>query len=416
MDIRTFTLGFDWQGRDKAELKRQVDQLGKASEQACASAGIRIRTRRVVVPPMVVSDNPDNEHIAAIVRWLSELCAECGIRWFCVPFEAFGQDMRGVASIALEIARRFDNAFINLIVAKDGQINREGILHTARLMKSVSRLSNNGYHNFRLGASFQCDANGPFFPFTWHEGCDKFAIGVEMVPTMVEVIATAQDRKLETLRETLLARLVPELAAVEAVGRAIEASTGITYAGLDASLAPFPDSDEGSVARIIELLGVDGFGSHGTLFLTSFLTDLIAEMLQRSAATAIGFNGVMYSLLEDTRLGINAAAKEFTMDSLLAYATMCGCGVDMVPVPGDVFEEELASIMMDVAAIATRLDKPLGARILPVPGGREHEFTKFCYDFLHNTRIQKLRNRACFSQMLDVQPPFSYLGRRRGRS
>ena len=103
----------------------------------------------------------------------------------------------------------------------------------------------------------------------------------------------------------------------------------------------------------------------------------------------MGFNGVMYSLLEDTRLGINNNAKEFSIDSLLAYSTVCGCGVDMVPVPGDIFEEELAAIMMDVAGVSAVLRKPLGVRILPIPGKHAYEFTEFAYDFLHNTEAQE---------------------------
>ena len=232
---------------------------------------------------------------------------------------------------------------------------------------------------------------------------------MELVPLCIEVIEGCPDRSLETARDALLTKLAPELLEVEKIGLAIAKETGVEYRGLDASLAPYPDSDEGSVARIVELLGVDGFGSNGTLFLTSFLTDTLRELLHRTGVRAVGFNGVMYSLLEDTRLGINAASKEFSIDSLMAFATVCGCGVDMVPVPGDIFEEEIASLMMDVAAISTILRKPLGVRILPIPGKHEYEFTEFSLDFLNNTRILKAKNRACFTEMLDVRDAFTYL-------
>ena len=52
----------------------------------------------------------------------------------------------------------------------------------------------------------------------------------------------------------------------------------------------------------------------------------------------------------------------------MAFSVMCGCGIDMVPVPGDISAEEIASIMLDIAAVAIRLNKPLGVRLLPIPG------------------------------------------------
>ena len=272
MNIRTITLGLDWRGRNKTDLQHQIDAVGEQALARFAEADMAVRTRRVLLPPFALNKGLAGDEVVAIVRWISDVCAASGVRWFCVPFDTFGQDMRQVASVAVDVAKRFDNAFINLIVARDGEINREGILHSAGIIKSVSRLSNNGYDNFRVGASFNCAPNGPFFPFTWHEGGDGFSIGVEMVPTFVQVIEGAADRSVEAVRAALLARLTPKLAAADRIGHEIEAATGVSYRGLDASLAPFPDSDEGSVARVIELLGVDGFGSTGTLFLTSFLT------------------------------------------------------------------------------------------------------------------------------------------------
>ena len=409
MKIRSITLGVDWRERDKATLQQDIRTLCANADDAFAAKGMELRTRRIVLPPFTIKESLDNENITTIVGWLSELCANSGIRWFCVPFDTFGQEMREVNSVAIEIAKRFDNAFINLIVATDGKVNRKAILHSSKFIKSVARLSNNGYDNFRVGASFNCRPNGPFFPFTYHQGNDGFSIAMELVPLFIEVIEASSDRTLEKVRDNLLARVGPELAAVDEVGRSIEQATGIEYLGTDASLAPYPDSDEGSVARIVELLGVDGFGSNGTIFLTSFLTDIIRELVHTTGTKTIGFNGVMYSLLEDTRLGINNSSQEFSIDSMLAFSTVCGCGVDMVPVPGDIFEEEIASIMMDVAAISTTLRKPLGVRLLPIPGKHEFEFTDFSYDFLHNTRIQKAKHRACFTEMLNVTDAFTYM-------
>jgi uncharacterized protein (UPF0210 family) len=80
----------------------------------------------------------------------------------------------------------------------------------------------------------------------------------------------------------------------------------------------------------------------------------------------------------DGRLGIH---------QLLAYSAVCGTGLDAVPLPGDVTEDEVAALYLDVATLAVRLGKPLSARLMPIPGKRRGELTNFSSPHLVNTRI-----------------------------
>lgn len=409
MKLRSVTLGVNWRNKDKIQIENFIRVFFEKSAALFAKEHMEVRTSRLTLPPFVIKDSIDNENVNSVVGWISNFCENSGIRWFCVPFTTFNQDMREINTVAIEIAKRYKNAFINFIVAADGRLNRHAILYASKFIKSVSKLSNNGYDNFRVGASFNCEANGPFFPFTYHSGRDGFSIALELVPLFIDAIEKSKGDRIEVMRSRLLEKISPVLKQVDEIGSKIEELTNMVYYGTDTSLAPYPDSDDNSVARIVELLGVDGFGSCGTVFLTSYLTDVIQELLVTSGIRPVGFNGVMYSLLEDTRLGINNSSKEFSIDSLLAFSAVCGCGVDMVPVPGDIFEEEIASVMIDLAGISTVLKKPLGVRILPIPAKHAYEFTEFSYDFLHNTRIQKAKNRACFNDFIDIKAPFSYL-------
>jgi uncharacterized protein (UPF0210 family) len=158
------------------------------------------------------------------------------------------------------------------------------------------------------------------------------------------------------------------------------------YYGIDTSIAPLPRKGN-SVAQLIEILGVNGFGSNGTLYITSFLTDLLKLFIEKSNIISNGFNGIMFSCLEDPGMSQINNAGRFTVDSLLAYSAVCGCGIDMVPIPGDTFEEEISSIILDVAGLSCAWDKPLGIRLLPIPMKKENEFTDFNHDFLYNTRV-----------------------------
>jgi uncharacterized protein (UPF0210 family) len=189
----------------------------------------------------------------------------------------------------------------------------------------------------------------------------------------------------------------------------ISNSSGVSYNGIDCSLAPFPDNDNGSIVNLIEKLGLDGFGGPGTLFLTSYLTNTIKSLIIKSKIKSIGFNGVMFSLLEDNLLSQKNNTRQFSIDSLMAYSTVCGCGLDMIPIPGDVFDDEIASIMLDIASISCVLNKPLGVRLLPIPLKKENEYTDFNHDFLYNTRVLNITNKSCSKKIFESQNPFSYL-------
>ena len=125
------------------------------------------------------------------------------------------------------------------------------------------------------------------------------------------------------------------------------------------------------------------------------LTNTLNEALTQSGIRPAGFCGVMFSLLEDAGLGTHNNFKAFSIDSLLSYCSVCGCGLDIIPIPGDTFEEEISSLILDVATMSTILKKPLGVRLPPIPLKHANEFTSFECGFLTNTRIKDVKNRVC---------------------
>ncbi|MEJ5203020.1 MAG: DUF711 family protein, partial [Anaerolineales bacterium] len=76
-----------------------------------------------------------------------------------------------------------------------------------------------------------------------------------------------------------------------------------------------------------------------------------------------------------------------TLKDLLLYSAVCGAGLDTVPLPGDVTSEQLAAVLLDVAALAMRLNKPLTARLMPIPGKQRGEFTSFDFAYFANGGI-----------------------------
>ena len=167
----------------------------------------------------------------------------------------------------------------------------------------------------------------------------------------------------------------------------------VRYLGIDTSLNPSLD-DGGSVADAVECLEeVRGsFGGTGSLAAAAAVTTSIQSI---PGILTTGYCGLMLPVLEDRRLaelaGMVAAGSagddRLTIGRILCISSVCGVGVDTVPIPGNVAVESLTSLILDVAALAGRWDKPLSCRVFPVPGKVAGEMTTFDSPYMCNSRI-----------------------------
>ena len=91
-----------------------------------------------------------------------------------------------------------------------------------------------------------------------------------------------------------------------------------------------------------------------------------------------------------------------TVKDLLMYSAVCGTGLDTIPLPGDTTPEALAPLLLDLAALALRLDKPLTARLMPVPGKQAGEPTSFDFPFFANSRVMPLSSQALGTRLREA--------------
>lgn len=146
---------------------------------------------------------------------------------------------------------------------------------------------------------------------------------------------------------------------------------GLQYDGIDASVAPMGDASP--LTGSFESLGLGSFGQSGTLAAAALVTGALKEL----PVDTCGYCGLMLPPLEDAGLARGAADGAYRIHDLLAYSAVCGLGLDTVPVPGDVPKAKLAALLLDVAALAFRLNKPLTARLFPVPGKAAGDAVEF---------------------------------------
>jgi len=341
-------------------------------------AGGRITTQ----PFPLYTKGMKPEDALALIRKMREAAAKGGSALNIGP--AMIRDDDDAAPVAL-LAEILSGTSVNanLIVADEHGIHWRAVQQAAKLIKTVSEHSPHGDGNFSFGAIAMMKPYGPYYPGSYHVGHGHaFAIAMEGASVVADVFARYHDpREAEQHLAEALERYTKE---AEAVATQIASSTGWTYEGIDATPAPLGDR---SIGGAIESFIGAPFGSSGTMTAASIIT----RAVQSTSVKRIGYSGLMIPVLEDNLLARRWAEGTYNLDSMLAYSAVCAGGLDTVPLPGDVNEDQIARILGDVASLAYKWNKPLAARLLPAPGKKPGERTEFTEsEFLKNTTVQAL--------------------------
>jgi len=160
----------------------------------------------------------------------------------------------------------------------------------------------------------------------------------------------------------------------------------IEFKGVDFSPAPYPIIEK-SIGTAIEKLGIEYFGANGTLTGIALINNSIPIDKEK----VIGFSGFMQPVLEDYIISKRLTENKFNIDSLLLYSTICGTGLDVVPLPGDISEKELFYILLDLCTISVRLNKPLTARLMPIPGKFAGDDIDFNFEYFAPSKVINFR-------------------------
>lgn len=390
MNVRSITCFLNaapaHEGQDPGETAGQANaveaagSLAREVRAALEAAGLSVQTARLATQPL--SWLPGDP--LALGRALAQQAAAAGFEYLSLgPVLADGP-MAGLERLALvpELIRANGSIFASVLVAhRDTGINLAAIRRAAAVIREVAHTTDRGFGNLRLAVLANVGPHAPFFPAAYHDGGGPaLAIALESAALAVDAFSPAGS--LDEAQGRLVAA-VEEVAGriVGAVGP-LAREAGFRFAGIDLSWAPFPEEAR-SIGAAIERLGVERFGAPGTLFAASLLTDC----LRRARYPHCGFNGLMLPVLEDAVLAERSKEGLFAVNDLLLWSAVCGTGLDTVPLPGDVTEEELAGILLDMAALAVRLDKPLTARLMPVPGLKAGDVTGFEFAYFANGRV-----------------------------
>jgi len=290
-------------------------------------------------------------------------------------------DDPGQAELLGQILRNTKVLNGSIVVAGEDGVRWRAVGAAAHLVKQLEA-TERSQGNFRFAAISLVPPLTPFYPASYHTGFGhQFAIALQSANTVEAAFRGAPD--LETARRHLIDSLGAAAFEVQSLAGRVDRDTGWAYAGIDLSPAPLKDV---SIGAAIEEITQMPIGESGTLTAAA----LITTALQDIGVNKVGYSGLMLPVLEDARLSQRWSEGRLTLDALLAYSAVCGTGLDVVPLPGDISEERLALIIGDMASLSVKWHKPLSARLLPVAGKGPGDRTEFDDPFLVNGIIQPL--------------------------
>ncbi len=284
--------------------------------------------------------------------------------------------------------RRSNRIFLSgSLTTQQGELDLANAARCAETIAALSTLEPDGFANLRFCALANVPACTPFFPAAYAQREDPaFALALQSADLALDCFQQA--KSLHEARQCLIDTVNSNAASLEAIAEKMEKMYGYQFKGLDFTLAPHPDQ-AASIGSALEALGLPAFGPHGSLFASTFLT----SSLQQAQYRKVGFNGLMLPVLEDSTLALRAAEGSLSVNELLMFSAVCGAGLDVIPLPGDTTPEEIYPILLDLGALALRLNKPLTARLMPVPGKQAGDPTTFNFGYFANSRVMPLRSQ-----------------------
>jgi uncharacterized protein (UPF0210 family) len=392
MRIRSVTIGTNLAYPIRDDRLAALASFPAQARTLFVEAGFEVQTVRLASQPFPDVVAPEGPSAAVpYARQLEERCRAIGIDYCslgAVQAVKPGADLRYIDVIP-EIIRQTEAAFVSVLVAdRQRGIHLEAIRRVADVISRVAGVEKDGFGNLRLAVLANCGPGSPFFPASYHGGeSTAFSIATESADLAVKAFEAAAD--VADARQQL--RLVVEetAQAIEGVSNKLAAETGLEFRGIDFSLAPYPEMAR-SIGSAVERLGVSAFGSSGTLFAVALMTRVLREARYKRC----GFSGIMLPVLEDQVLARRSGEGLYGLDSLLLYSAVCGTGLDTVPLPGDVNVEELAAILLDVSTLALVADKPLTARLMPIPGKQAGDPTDFDFSYFANGSVLAVRGHG----------------------
>jgi len=361
---------------------------------AFEAAGYEVQTVRLASVPFPILLGPRNiTETPKLARMMGAAIQATGI-----DYAALGPALLELPYSYLVIPEAIaasENVFFSGLMAeaKSG-LSLSAVRACADVIVKCGLITSDGFANLRFAALANVPPGSPFFPAAYHEGdVPAFTLATEAAYLAAQAFAEA--RTIDEGRRKLVATMEDHARKLVAVADLLKYRYSLHFGGIDYSLAPYPEESR-SLGAAFERMGVPRVGLHGSLAAAAIL----AEAIDRARFPRAGFSGLFLPVLEDATLSQRAAEGTLSVKDLLLYSAVCGTGLDTVPLPGDTTPEQIAALLLDLSALALRLDKPLTARLMPIPGKKAGDPTDFDFSYFANSRVMALEAEGLHTPMI----------------
>ncbi|HLF73261.1 MAG TPA: DUF711 family protein [Anaerolineales bacterium] len=371
------------------EVLRKAGAFLSEAKAAYEAAGYEVQTMRLATvpfPELLRSNDFSRSNAVEAAAALSRILPEIGVAYASLG-PALIEFPESYEVIPEAIAASQNIFFGGEMASREKGVSLAAVKACAEVIVKCARIEPNGFANLQFAALANVKAGAPFFPAAYHDGDEPaFAIATEAADLAVQTFENAET--IEEGKEALTSEITKHGQAISQTAQSLISNYQLPgFLGIDFSLAPFPD-DAHSLGNAVEKMGVPKIGLHGSLAAAALLTDAV----DRADFPHTGFSGFMQPVLEDSVLAKRAAEGTLTIKDALLYSAVCGTGLDTIPLPGDTTAEQITPLLLDLCALALRLDKPLTARLMPIPDKKAGDETNFDFAFFAPSRVMALES------------------------
>lgn len=391
-DIRTITMGISLldcidpdidKAAEKiyAKITDKARDLVKVGNEISAELGIPIVNKRVCVTPIaIIGAATDAVSYVPLAKAMDEAAQKVGID-FIGGFSALVQkgyakgDKILINSIpaALAVTQKVCSS-VNIGSTKTG-INMSAVADMGRVIKETARLSDLGAAKLVVFANAVED--NPFMAGAFHgvgEAEVVINVGVSGPGVVKRALEKVRGVSFDVVAETVKKTAFKITRIGQLVGQMASERLGVKFGIVDLSLAPTPAVGD-SVARVLEEMGLERVGTHGTTAALALLNDAVKKGGVMACNQVGGLSGAFIPVSEDEGMIAAVRAGSLNLEKLEAMTAICSVGLDMIAIPQDTPEQTIAAIIADEAAIGVINQKTTAVRI--IPKGKEGDTLEF---------------------------------------
>lgn len=398
LDIRTITMGINL--RDCADpdprascdkiynkITRLAGNLVPVGESIAKEYGLPIVNKRISVTPIsIVAESSRTDNYMLFAETMDRAAAEVGVNFIggfstLVHKGITGGDSKLLTAIPAALAgTERVCASVNVATTKAG-INMDAVALMGRLIKDAAGRTADldGLACAKLVVFANVPEDNPFMAGAFHgvgEPESVINVGVSGPGVVKRAVERLNGADFGALAETIKKTAFKITRMGELVGRTAAQRLGVPFGIVDISLAPTPAVGD-SVAEILEAMGLERCGTHGTTAALALLNDAVKKGGAMASSYVGGLSGAFIPVSEDAGMIRAVEENALHLDKLEAMTCVCSVGLDMIAVPGDTGAETISAIIADEMAIGVINQKTTAVRIIPAPGKQAGDYVEF---------------------------------------